>query len=462
MDITTKRTVGKWVLVVVLSTCPMLAGADGPVSASHVGIPVSLHVKDTPIRAVLRLIAEEAGLNLVLSEEIEGEITLRLDGVPWPRALDIVMQARGLALRDMGGALWIAPQTEIADYEQNREDARLALEERVEMVTEHIPLSHGDAAGLARLLSGERVAHGGDDGGDTSASSRRHGFLSTRGQLGFDQRTNALLLIDTPARVTEIKRLVSILDTPVDQVAIEARIVIADDTFSREIGARFGVLGSGRRMQWNGPSANLPVNTAAGALGLTILGNTINWDAELTAMQTEGRGEVLSNPRIITSNQKEARISQGEEIGYLTVTGGQSNTIPQVEFKNVLLELKVTPTITADGRVYLNLSLNKDELAGWIETGAGQVPRLSKREITTSVLMEDGQTLSIGGVYEFRDRNSLSGVPFLSRLPGLGHLFKRRGRDRAKVELMVLITPQVIRVARPDGEELALRGAPVP
>jgi len=178
--------------------------------------------------------------------------------------------------------------------------------------------------------------------------------------------------------------------------------------------------------------------------------HTINWDLELTALQNEGRGEVLSNPRIITSSQQQARISQGEEIGYLTVTGGQSNTIPHVEFKNVLLELKVTPTITADGRVYLSLDLTKDELAGWVETGAGQVPRLSKREITTSVLMEDGQTLSVGGVYEFRDRNSLASVPFLSRLPGLGNLFKRRGRERAKVELMVLITPQVIRVARPD------------
>jgi len=429
-------------LAMVLFVFPMSAGAEG-VALSP---PISLHVKDTPIRAVVQLIAEEAGLNLVLSDHVEGEITLRLDGVPWPRALDIVMQARGLALRDLGGVLWIAPQAEIADYEQNREDARLALEERVEMVTEYIPLSHGDAADLARLLSGDRV----QNDGDTSASSHRHGFLSARGQVNFDRRTNALILIDTPVRVAEIRRLIATLDTPVDQIAIEARIVIADDAFSREIGARFGILGSARRVQWSGPSANLPVSAAAGALGLTILGNTINWDAELTALQSEGRGEVLSNPRIITSNQKEARISQGEEIGYLTVTGGQSNTIPHVEFKNVLLELKVTPTITADGRVYLNLSLNKDELAGWVETGAGQVPRLSKREITTSVLMEDGQTLSIGGVYEFRDRNSLASVPFLGRLPGLGHLFKRRGRARAKVELMVLVTPQVIRVARPD------------
>jgi len=435
-----------WTLAAILLLCPMSATS----IETEAHTPITLQVKDAPIRAVLNLIAEESGLDLILSDHLEGSITLRLNAVPWPQALDIILQARGLAMRDLGDVLWIAPQAEIAESEQAREDARLALEERVEMVTEHIPLSHAAAAELARLLTGSAPTANPEG----TTQTRRHGFLSSRGQLSFDQRTNALILIDTPARTAEIKRLVATLDTPVDQVAIEARIVIADDNFSREIGARFGILGSGRRVQWTGPSAHLPVNAAAGALGLTILGNTINWDAELTALQTEGRGEVLSNPRLITSNQKQARISQGEEIGYLTVTGGQSNRVPTVEFKNVLLELKVTPTITADGRVYLNLSLNKDELAGWVETGAGQVPRLSKREITTSVLMDDGQTLSIGGIYEFRDRNSLASVPFLSRIPGLGNLFKRRGRERAKVELMVLITPQVIRVARPDEHAL--------
>jgi len=407
--------------------------------------PVSLHVQDIPVRAVLQLIAEEAGLNLVIGDSVEGRVTLRLTDVPWPQALDIVLQSRGLAVRDLGEVLWIAPQAEIARHEQAREEARLALEERVEMTTQYLPLSHGDAAELARLLGGE---HGTDAGADSSPASPRSGFLSARGHLGFDRRTNALIVSDTPARVAAIRQLLERLDTPVDQVAIEARIVIADDSFSREIGARFGILGSGRRVQWSGPNVSLPATPPAGVLGLTILGNTIDWDVELSALQTEGRGEVLSNPRIITSSQKQARISQGEEIGYLTVTGGQSNTIPTVEFKDVLLELTVTPTITADGRVYLNLSLNKNELAGWVETGAGQVPRLSKREMTTSVLMEDGQTVSIGGVYEFRDRNSVSKVPFLANLPILGHLFKRRGRERSKVELLVLVTPQVIRVER--------------
>jgi len=444
MDISTCKRAGRtWALAALVWLCPLLASSTEPQA------PITLHVKDAPIRAVLHLIAEESGLNLVVSDHVEGLVTLRLNAVPWPTALDIILQSRGLAMRHLGDVLWIAPQANIAEIEQAREDARLALEARVEMVTEHLPLSHADASALARLLGGG--AHASSVSSTEGQTPTGHpGFLSTRGQLSFDQRTNALILIDTPARAAEIKRLVAILDTPVDQVAIEARIVIADDNFSREIGARFGILGSSRRVQWNGPGAHLPVSAAAGALGLTILGNTINWDAELTALQTEGRGEVLSNPRLITSNQKQARISQGEEIGYLTVTGGQSNTIPHVEFKNVLLELNVTPTITADGRVYLNLSLNKDELAGWVETGAGQVPRLSKREITTSVLMEDGQTLSIGGIYEFRDRNSLASVPFLSRIPGLGNLFKRRGRERAKVELMVLVTPQVIRVDRHD------------
>jgi len=412
---------------------------------------VSLHVQDIPVRTVLRLIGEESGLNLVISDNVTGNISLHLDEIPWFDALEVVLQSRGLTQRPLGGALWIAPQTEIAQHEQAREDARLALEERIQLITEYVPLSHADADDLARLISGVRPADG--DGGASTRAARSHGFLSTRGSIGFDRRTNALIVSDTPARVADIKRLLDTLDTPVDQVAIEARIVLADDSFSREIGARFGILGNSRRVQWNGPGSSLPLVAPAGVLGLTILGNTIDWDVELSALQTEGRGEVLSNPRIITSSQKQARISQGEEIGYLTVTGGQSNTIPTVEFKNVLLELTVTPTITADGRVYLSLSLSKDELAGWIETGAGQVPRLSKRELTTSVLMEDGQTVSIGGIYEFRDRNSVSKVPFLANLPILGHLFKRRGRERNKVELMVLVTPQIIRVEQRPAPE---------
>src|SRR5690606_8962116 len=257
-----------------------------------------------------------------------------------------------------------------------------------------------------------------------------------------------------------IQRLVMMLDKPVDQVVIEARIVISNESFARDVGARFGVSGSKDRASWGGtlgPAGTAgglnfsgPAGASAGSLAFTILGNTIDWAVELSALQEEGRGEVVSNPRIVTSNQKEAVIRQGQEVGYLTVTGGQSNSIPTVEFKDVLLELKVTPTITNDGRVFLNMALKKDEIDSFISVGVGlgQVPQINKREITTAVLVEDGQTVSIGGVYEFRDRSDIAKIPFLGDLPILGNLFKKRGRDREKAELLIFVTPKVLRVAQ--------------
>src|SRR5690606_28800298 len=185
-----------------------------------------------------------------------------------------------------------------------------------------------------------------------------------------------------------------------------------------------------------------------GSIAFTILGNTIDWDLELQALQEENRGEVVSNPRVVTSNQREAVIRQGREVGYMTITGGQSNNVPTVAFKEALLELKVTPTITADGRVFLNLALKKDEVQDFTRIeGYGAVPNLAKREVTTAVLIEDGQTVAIGGVYEFSDRDSVSKVPFLGDLPILGNLFKTKGRAKEKAELLVFVTPRVLRVA---------------
>jgi len=276
-----------------------------------------------------------------------------------------------------------------------------------------------------------------------------------------------LLVIDIPNRVAEVKRLVNMLDKPVDQVVIEARIVIANESFARDLGARFGVSTGDRTIDGRvgvgggfatsedgaigglGPfNVNLPVSGAP-ALGFTILGNTIDWNVELSALQQEERGEVISNPRIVTSNQREAIINQGQEIGYLTITGGQSNSIPTVEFKDVLLELKVTPTITNDGRVFLAMDIKKDEVTGSVSyPGIGTVPLISKRNITTAVLIDDGQTVAVGGVYEFSDRSDLSKVPFLGDLPILGNLFKSRGRSKEKAELLIFVTPKVMRVAQ--------------
>ena len=437
------------------------------------GHPVVFNFQDVPVRTVLQMIAEESDFNIVAADSVQGNVTLRLDNVPWDQALDIILQAKSLDKRRSGNVIWIAPQSEIAAYERAREDARMELEERVEMVTEYIPISYGNAEDIAVLLTDESKT--GQGGGSAGAGGSSRGFLSSRGSLSFDRRTNTLLVIDIPQRVAGIREIVQQLDKPVDQVVIEARIVIANESFARDIGARFGISGSSDRAVYSGsldanagyinsviegePEWNLPGSLnfsnpadrtlGAGALGLTILGRAINWNVEISALQQEGRGEVISNPRIVTSNQREAVIRQGQEVGYLTVTGGQSNNVPTVQFKDVLLELKVTPTITNDGRVFLAMEITKDEISGYTDMGAyGSVPNLNKREITTAVLIDDGQTVSIGGVYEFRDRSDLSKVPFLADLPVIGNLFKRRGKDREKAELLIFVTPKVLRVAQ--------------
>jgi type IV pilus assembly protein PilQ len=477
---------------------------------AYTGRPVTFNFQDVPVRTVLQLIAEEAKLNLVVSDSVGGSVTLRLDNVPWDQALDIVLRAKSLDKRRSGNVMWVAPQAEIAKYERDVESARLASENNAEVITEYIPISYGSAQDIARLLTEGSRGSGGGAGGEGQSN---RGFLSPRGSISFDQRTNTLLVIDIPQRVEGIKRLVQELDKPVDQVVIEARIVIANESFARELGAKFGISGSRDNANFSG---NLDANTAnrnslvntekanltkqlaydaavttynqclgsggtgctsptppvfdtasitrglitnlpstlaggTGSLALSILNAGYLLDIELSAMQTEGRGEIISNPRIVTSNQKEALIKQGDQIGYLTTTGGQQGNLPSVQFKDANLQLKVTPTITADGRVFLNMDVQKDDLNGFVNTGVGQVPQLSTRQVTTSVLVDDGQTVVIGGVYEFKDQQEMSKVPFLADLPVLGNLFKKRNRTKSKAELLIMVTPKVIRVAQRGG-----------
>ncbi|WP_407352558.1 type IV pilus secretin PilQ [Luteimonas sp. R10] len=455
------------------------ASATAPGERAYSGRPVTFNFQDVPVRTVLQLIAEESNLNIVASDTVQGNVTLRLINVPWDQALDIVLQAKSLDKRSSGNVVWVAPQSEIAKFEQDKADARLAIEERAEMVTEYIPISYGNAEDIAALLTDESKTSSGGGGG---GSSNNRGFLSSRGSLSFDRRTNTLLAIDIPQRVAEIKRLVTMLDKPVDQVVIEARIVIANESFARDLGARFGVQAvkdrfvSSGSLDSNANFINDVIESATdpdvvpewdsnrfntnfglgdlnpGSIAFTILGNSINWELELQALQREQRGEVISNPRIVTSNQKEAVIKQGREVGYLTVTGGQSNNVPTVQFKEALLEMTVTPTITADGRVFLNMLVKKDEIEDFTRIeGFGQVPNLARREITTAVLVDDGQTVVIGGVYEFQDRQALSKVPFLGDIPILGNLFKTRSKSNSKAELLIFVTPKVLRVAQRAG-----------
>jgi type IV pilus assembly protein PilQ len=264
--------------------------------------------------------------------------------------------------------------------------------------------------------------------------------------------------VDCPRQVAEIRNLLATVDRPVDQVLIEARIVIADENFARDLGARLSISNTnnpshpGGSTTTDGFDVNLPIANAAGVFSLNILHASSLVDLELSAMETDGRGEIVSNPRVITSNQREAIIRQGDEIGYTTTTAtaeGQSGVpTSTVQFKDALLELKVTPTITSDGRVYLSLDIKKDDVKSFIFTDTGQVPTLTKRFVSTAVLIDNGQTVVIGGVYEFKNRDDVSKVPWLGDVPFLGRLFKKSGRQISKAELLIFVTPRVLQVSR--------------
>jgi type IV pilus assembly protein PilQ len=453
---------------------------------AYSGRPVTFNFQDVPVRTVLQLIAEESGLNVVAADTVQGNVTLRLVNVPWDQALDIVLQAKGLDKRRSGNVVWIAPQAEIAKYEQDKEDARIALDNRVDLVTEYIQINYHNAAAIFKALTEAKGIGGGGSGGQgggQGGNQNDNGFLSQRGRLVADDRTNTLMVSDIPKKVAQIKELVRVIDRPVDQVIIEARIVIATETFAREVGAKFGINGatgkdgdrsslgfggtdtasSGNAVtRGNNPNArgaitrnlnvDLGVQNPAGALALSILNAGYLLDVELSAMQEEGRGEVISNPRVVTSNQREAVIRQGQEVGYVTVTqgaGAGGNVAQQtVQFKDVLLEMKVTPTITNDGRVFLNMNVKKDEVEDFVEASIGSVPLINKREVNTAVLIEDGQTVVIGGVYEFRDRSDIQKVPFLGDIPFLGNLFKKKGKNKEKAELLIFVTPKVLQVSQ--------------
>lgn len=433
------------------------------------GRPVNFNFQDVPVRTVLQLIAEESGLNIVASDTVAGNVTLRLVNVPWDQALDIILQAKGLDKRRSGSVIWVAPQAEIAKYEQDKEDARINLENRQEMVTEYFRINYHSAIAIYKALT-EAKGIGGAGGGQggNQQGAGENGFLSPRGRLVADERTNTLMISDIPKKVEAMRQLINEVDRPVDQVVIESRIVIATESFARDLGARFGV--GGRRDGRNGTqmiSGDLDTNTGTGVprglvfnlpaspvsgisaagLAYTLLGNNFNLDVELSAMQEQQRGEVISNPRILTTNQRESVIQQGREIGYVTVTASTGGVVtPTVAFKDVLLELRVTPTITNDDRVFLNMKVSKNELDSWLNTSIGQVPIIAKRQIDTAALIENGQTVVIGGVYEFKDQESIAKVPFLADIPVIGNLFKRKSRSNDKVELLIFMTPKILRV----------------
>lgn len=463
-------------------------------AVEYKGTPVTFNFQDIPIRTLLQLIADISEFNIVVADSVQGNITLRMVNTPWDQALAVVLQAKGLDQRREGGVIWVAPTAEIAQREQALEDARIAIEDRQSLVSEYVAINYGKAKDIALLLTdnSKQGGKGGASGGTSTNSGS--GFLSKRGSVTFDERTNTLLISDIPERINDLKALIAILDRPVDQVLIESRIVVANETFGKDIGARFGVTSGyedrrGNVVTTSGTAAannalinqalinrnagrpafpvvvpggtgggiltpsldnrlnvDLPATGAAPRFGLSILGADYLLDLELSALQEEGSGEVVANPRVITANQREAVIRQGDEIGYVTITAsGGGVPIPTVAFKEVLLELKVTPTITQDDRIFLNMAVKKDELTGFVSTSIGDVPQINKRELNTAVLVENGQTVVLGGVYEYKSRKDLQKTPFLGDLPVLGNLFKTEQSSSDKAELLIFVTPKILR-----------------
>jgi type IV pilus assembly protein PilQ len=422
----------------------------------YTGERLTLNFQDIETRAVLQLLADASGQNIVVSDSVQGSVTLRLQNVPWDQALDIVLRTKGLDKRRNDNVIIVAPTEELASREKAELAARQDVQDLSPLRSEYLQVNYAKASDLAALIK---------SGGGTATAG---GLLSKRGSISVDERTNTLLLSDSAERLEDIRRLVGTLDIPIRQVQIEARIVIVSDDFSRELGARagfsgFDTLGSNLGFtSGNAPNnddgpdfiqervddptrynVNLPIASPAGSLAFMLLGRDFLVDLEIQAAQNEGRSEVISTPRVITANQREASIEQGVEIPYQESSSSGATTI---QFKKAVLSLKVTPQITPDNRVILDLNVKKDSVGQVIVGGAGQqVPSIDTREITTQVLVNDGQTVVLGGILETERRESEKKVPYLGDVPVLGRLFKTTNKTNNKDELLIFVTPKILR-----------------
>ncbi|NIA26999.1 MAG: type IV pilus secretin PilQ [Desulfobulbaceae bacterium] len=433
------------------------------------GQRLTLNFQDIETRAVLQLLAETSGRNIVVSDTVQGNVTLRLRNVPWDQALDIVMTTKGLDMRQNGNVIIVAPAEEIAARETADLEAKQAISELEPVYSEFLQVNYAKAGDLAALISAE-------GGGGNS-------MLSERGSIAVDDRTNTLLVQDTAERLQDIRRMVTTLDVPIKQVLIESRIVVVSDDFSRDLGVRLGLTafnenstdgitsisgtGSGTDTMigsvlgnladpangtiypvqlpqlGNRYNVNVPITDAAGRFALAILESDFLVDLELTALEAEGRGEIVSTPRVITANQKEARIEQGVEIPYQQSASSGASTI---QFKKAVLSLTVTPQITPDNKIIMDLKVHKDNVGDIISTGGlgGTVPSIDTRSIETQVLVADGQTVVLGGIYETERRETINKVPFLGDIPFLGNLFKSKSRVDNKAELLIFVTPRIL------------------
>jgi len=439
------------------------------------GEKLSLNFQNIEVRALLQVIADFTNFNVVTSDTVTGSVTLRLKDVPWDQALDIILQSKGLGVRKSGNVLWIAPKDELAAKEQADLEARRKVTELEPLRTQAFQLNYTKAEEVARGLLGNTSAQAGATGSGSAATR----ILSPRGSLIFESRTNQLFVSDIPSKLEEIQALIAKIDVPVRQVLIEARIVEADDTFGRALGAKFGfndrrtpppgnqLAGDGRFAVGGNYAAigattgqpgavsvyndsqfvSLPANVSGAAFGgataasfaLSLFSSSVNrfLNLELSALESEGRGKIISSPRVITADQVKALIEQGTELPYQQAT---SSGATSVAFRKANLKLEVTPQITPEGNVILDVDVNKDSVG--IATVAGFA--IDTKHVKTQVLVENGGTVVIGGIFTQNERDTINKVPLLGDIPILGYLFQNKVRSSSKTELLVFITPKIV------------------
>lgn len=409
------------------------------------GKAISLNFQDIPVRTVLQLIADFNGFNLVITDSVSGNITLRLDDVPWEQALDIILRVKGLGKRMDGNVLMIAPAVELAAKEREQLETEKEVAELAPLYAEFIQINYAKVANIATMLSSGNAS-----------------LLSARGSVSTDVRTNTLLLKDTAAVIDAVKEMIEILDIPVRQVVIEARMVTVSDSVGEELGIKWGLTATGGDAATSGSLAgaeaanggsagsiedrlnvNLPVAGAAGTIAFQVakLADGQILDLELSALEKENKAEIIASPRITTANQQTAYIEQGSEIPYVE---SASSGATSVSFKKAVLSLQVTPQITPDNKVILDLVITQDSKGEVIPTGIGQAVSIDTQEISTQVLVENGETLVLGGIYQQRITNSVSKVPILGDVPYLGYLFRTTIQENRKAELLIFVTPRIV------------------
>lgn len=402
------------------------------VKPEFTGEELSLSFQKIDIRSVLQIIAEVAGVNMVVSDSVQGQITLQLENVPWDQALNVILRTQGLGMLRIGNVVTVAPLNEIIQRKNAMRAAQEAAEKAVPLQSRIIQINYAEAGDIASLLKSGT--------GETA-------LLSERGRVSVDDRTNSLLVTDTAANLQEIRRVINELDVPIRQVLIEARIVVANRSFSRSLGvtasgndlAAIESSTGGNYLVNTGFTVNLPIAGAAGTLTTSIIGDTFSLDLALQALETENRGEIISAPRVITTDGKEAVIEQGQEVPFTTQQGNDSPAT--TSFKEVVLNLTVTPHITPNEHVLLQMELTQDNVSG--RTALGE-PIIDTRSLTTQVLVDNGNTVVLGGIYQRKETTTENQIPFLGDLPLIGPLFSNTSRQHEKLELLIFITPTIL------------------